>query len=287
MKTKIIYRKPVGNQDRFIISTTYKKTKDVRRGLEALKGMYVNLVNCNRVSEKDAYEVATACEEVALKGTFKYATLLEKCRFAVRKNDVVSATKCKSIPVYCENFSPEDLRLRVYAAILQGAKGIEYQSLCDDKDGSLYQYIKELNYRITQYGRTLMALKPVGVYCAKDVIEKYPDLEKVVKPLSESKVLAEQELPAGLMIGEFADATGEHYLMIQNMDAIDKSTKSYVFQLKNNFRVYRVNPHDGKQMISKESIDTQKILIMPGDADFMRYQNVEEEACFIEYALKK
>lgn len=287
MKTKIIYRKPVGKQDRFIISTTYKKTKDMRRSLEKLKGMYVNLVNCNRVSEKDTYELATACEEVAIEGVFKDSTLTERFRFAVDRKDVVSVSKCKTVPVFVDEFSPENLRMRVYAAILQGAKGIEYQSLCDVKDGSLYQYIKELNYRITQYGRTLMALKPIAVFCAKDVLEKYPALEKVVKPLAESMVLAEQELPEGLMIGEFADAKDERYLMIENMDAEDKATKAYTFQLKKNFRVYRVNPHDGKQMISKESIDMQKILIMPGDADFLRYQDVEDEACFIEYALKK
>lgn len=284
MKAKIIYRKPLGNQDRFIISTTYKRTKNVRRSLEILKDMYVNLVNFNRVSEKEATSYATACDEVAIHGAFKAEQLIQKLDFAVDKKSVVATSKCKTIIVADNKFSPEHLRMNVYATIMQGAKGIEYQSICD---GKMNRYIQELNYRLTQYGRTLMALKNVGVFCAKDVVEKYLFFAKVAKPLSESKVLADQELPAGLAIGEFVDSEGNLYLLIQNTDHEDKSTKAFSFALKKNFRVYRVNPHDGKQMISKDSINMQKILIMPGDADMLRYQDIDEEACFIEYALRK
>jgi len=284
MKTKIIYRKPLGNQDRFIISTTYKRTKDVRRSLEILKDMYVNLVNFNRANEKEATSYATACDEVAIHGAFKAEQLIQKLDFAVDKKSVVATSKCKTIIVADNKFSPEHLRMNVYANVMQGAKGIEYQSICD---GTMNRYIQELNYRLTQYGRTLMALKNVGVFCAKDVVEKYLFFAKVAKPLSESKVLADQELPAGLAIGEFVDSEGNLYLLIQNTDHEDKSTKAFSFALKKNFRVYRVNPHDGKQMISKDSINMQKILIMPGDADMLRYQDIDEEACFIEYALRK
>ena len=284
MKTKIIYRKPLGNQDRFIISTTYKRTKNMRRSLENLKDMYVNLVNFNRVSEEEAASYATACDEVAIHGAFKDEALIEKYDYAASKKSIVAASKCKTIAVAGDKFSPEELRMHVYATIMQGAKGIEYQSICD---GKMNRYIQELNYRLTQYGRTLMALKNVGVFCAKDVVEKYLFFAKVAKPLSESKVLADQELPAGLAIGEFVDSEGNLYLLIQNTDHEDKSTKAFSFALKKNFRVYRVNPHDGKQMISKDSINMQKILIMPGDADMLRYQDIDEEACFIEYALRK
>jgi hypothetical protein len=284
MKIKIIFRKPLGNQDRFIISTTYKRTKDVRRTLETLKEMYVNLVNFNRISEQDATLYATACDEVAIHGAFKDEALIEKYDYATSKKSIVAVSKCKTIVVAGDKFLPEELRMNVYASILQGAKGIEYQSICD---GRMNRYIQELNYRLTQYGRTLMALKNVGVFCAKDVVEKYPFFAKVAKPLSESKVLADQELPAGLAIGEFVDSEGNLYLLIQNTDHEDKSTKAFSFALKKDFRVYRVNPHDGKQIFSKESANVQKILIMPGDADMLRYQDIEEEACFIEYALKK
>ena len=282
MKTKLIYRKPLGNQDRFIISTTYKRTKDARRSLEILKEMYVNLVNFNRINSKDAYASAIACEEVAIQGAFRDEELQQQFDFAVVKKSVVSNSKCKTIAV--SDKSPEELRMNVYASILEGAKGIEYQSICD---GKMNRYIQELNYRLIQYGRTLMALRNTGVYCANDVLEKYPFLTKVAKPLSESKVLAEQELPEDLAIGEFEDKEGNLYLLILNTDHENKSTKSFSFALKKDFRVYRVNPHNGKQIISKNSINVQKILIMPGDADLMRYQDTDEEACLIEYALKK
>ena len=281
MKTKLIYRKPLGKQDRFIISASYKRTKDARRSLEILRDMYVNLVNFNRVNNKEAASLASACDEVAMLGAFKDAEIQQKFDYAVDRKSVVSIAKCKSVDAQA---SPEEVRMQVYTALVQGAKGIEYQGVCD---GKMNRYIQELNYRLTQYGRTLMALKNIGVYCAKDVVEKYPFFEKVAKPLSESKVLAEQELPNGLAIGEFEDCEGNLYLLIQNTNYAGKTTDGFVFALKKNFRVYRVNPHDGKQMISKESIDKQKILIVSGDADFMRYQNVEDEACYIEYALKK
>ena len=90
-----------------------------------------------------------------------------------------------------------------------------------------------------------------------------------------------------MTIGEFTDSEGNLYLFYLNLNYEDKKTRQVAIALKNNFRVYRVNPHDGKQMLTRESIDTQKIMIMPGDADLLRYQNVEEEACLIEYALKR
>ncbi|MBP3663925.1 MAG: hypothetical protein J6J03_02065, partial [Tyzzerella sp.] len=107
MKTKIIYRKPLGNQDKFIISTTYKRTNNVRRSLEILKDMYVNLVNFNRINEKDVASCATACDEVAIYGAFKDEELIQKMDFAVNKKAVVAKSKCKSIVVADNKFSPE------------------------------------------------------------------------------------------------------------------------------------------------------------------------------------
>lgn len=270
MKKRIIYRKPIREQERFVISTTYKRTKHVRRSLELLQEMYVNRVRFQRLNERDAYDYAMACEEVAIDGVL---------------NSSKNVVKCKMIPMRDEAFSLEQLRMKVYSAIIKGAKGIEYNSLCEGE--IMNRFIQEMNYRITQYGRTLMALRNVGVYCSPDVIEMYPDFAKVARPLSESKVLAEQDLPERLAIGEFADREGNLYLFYLNLNYNDKKTRQVAIALKNNFRVYRVNPHDGKQMLTRESIDKQKIMIMPGDADLLRYQDVEEEACLIEYALKR
>lgn len=292
MKKKIIYRKPCGKQDRFTISTTYLKTDNVRRSLELCKEMNLNMVNFDKVKENEAKVYACACDEIAIDGTFKQKEIVDCYEYAVEKAEVVNRARYKKIATKGQDFSPEMLRFEVYRAILGGAIGIEYQSVFGEgimKDGTrgkMFRYIQDLNYRITQYGRTLMALKKVAVYCTKDVLENIPELAKNIRPISESHILAEQELPNGVVIGEFEDSKKNRYLMILNADYTG-DMKAFSFQLKNDFRVYRVNPHDGKQMISKEKNDVQKILVMPGDAELLRYQNVEEEACFIEYALKK
>ena len=251
MKKRIIYRKPWNNQDQFVIASTYKKTKHESRSKELCEELYINRVS--------------SCDEATL----------------------------ATIAVEDEALFPEKLRRKVYAALIQGAKGIEYNSVFDNgitKDsqrGSLFRYLEELNYRITQYGRTLMALQPMGIYCAADVVNVYPELANKTKQIGKSKVLARQELPTGLVIGEFSDEEGNCYLMYQNMDCATKTAKAFQVGLKKAFRAYRVNPHTGQQMLVKDSIDVQKILIMPGDADILRYQDVKEEACLIEYALRK
>ena len=166
----------------------------------------------------------------------------------------------------------------VLDTILHGAVGVEYDEMCDRvirkdcKKGLWYDYLKELNYRITQCGRTLMALTCIAVY------------EGVVEG---SRVLADQKLPEDCVVGEFEDQKGNQYLMYQNVNVTEKKAKSFSLELKKSFRIYRVNPHDGKQMISKECENVQKIMIMPGDADLLRYQDTKEEAYLIEYALKK
>ena len=259
MMNKMIDRKPIGNQDRFLIDTVHMRTKNERRSCELLKEAYFNMAEYGEEAREDIAELS----------------------------------RWQTIRVQDGEFSPEKLRMKVYRAIVQGAVGIEYDSMYDggitkeSNRGPLFHYIQEMNYRITQIGRTMMALQNVGIYCSQDVIEKDASYASVTRPIAESEILAEQELPEGLAIGEFVDSEGNRYLLIQNTDDREKKAKAFSFKLKRDFRVYRVNPHDGKQMISKESINEQKILIMPGDADLLRYQNVGEEACLIEYALRK
>ena len=259
MIKKMIYRKPIGNQDRFLIDTVHMHTKNERRSHELLQDAYFNMAE---------YEEET-------------------------REDIAELSRWQTIRVQDGEFSPEKLRMKVYRAIVQGSIGIEYASMYDggitkdSKKGPLYRYIQDMNYRITQIGRTMMALQNVGVFCSQDVIEKDVSYALVARPITESEILAEQELPEGLATGEFVDSERNRYLLIQNTNDKDNKAKSFSFKLKRDFRVYRVNPHDGKQMISKDCTDVQKILIMPGDADLLRYQNAEEEACLIEYALRK
>lgn len=241
MEKRIIYRSPRGKQDRFVIATTQVGTKHVQRGLELCEDLYLN-----QVGEAEHREE-------------------ERSRWA-------------KISLKSKEFSPEKMRVQVYGSILRGAVGVEYDAMCDRvirKDcikGPWYDYLKELNYRITQCGRTWMALRNIAVY------------ENVVEG---STILADQKLPEDCVVGEFEDQEGNRYLMYQNVNVTEKKAKSFSLELKNSFRIYRVNPHDGKQMISKESENVQKIMIMPGDADLLRYQDTKEEAYLIEYALKK
>ena len=278
MNKKIIYRKPLEHQDRFLISTTYVKTTNARRSLETCKEMYVNRLNASNASSKEMKNIATACVEVAMEGIF---------------DEITGNADVSKIVVQKKDFSPEKLRMKVFSALLCGALGIEYDSIYDDgfvrNSGRepLFHYIKDMNYRIEQYGRTLMALKNVGVYGAANVAEKYPELATSLRPITESQILAEQELPDGLVLGEFVDSEGNRYLMYQNVDCEDNRLKAFNVKLQKNFRSYRINPHNGKQVPQKGTSDVQKILIMPGDGDLLRYQDDEEEAFLIEYALKK
>ena len=145
MNKKIIYRKPLEQQDRFLISTTYVKTKNARRSLETCKEMHVNRLNASNASSKEMKNIATACVEVAMEGIFDETTVnADVSKIVVQKKD----------------FSPEILRKKVFSAILCGALGIEYDSIYDDgfvrNSGRepLFHYIKDMNYRIEQYGRT-------------------------------------------------------------------------------------------------------------------------------------
>ena len=241
MEKRIIYRSTRGKQDRFVIATAQVGTKNVQRGLELCEDLYLN-----QVGEAEHREE-------------------ERSRWA-------------EISLKSKEISPEKLRAQVYGSILRGAVGVSYDAMCDKvikKDcakGPWYDYLKELNYRITQCGRTLMALTSIAFY--EDIVEG-------------SVILADQKLPEDCVVGEFEDQEGNRYLMYQNVNVTEKKAKSFSLELKKSFRIYRVNPHDGKQMISKECENVQKIMIMPGDADLLRYQDTKEEAYLIEYALKK
>lgn len=77
MQTKVIYRKPLGNekrkyrQERFIISTFKAKTQNIRRGLELCKEAGFNMVEFGWVNPQDSYDCVTACEEAGIDGIFQ------------------------------------------------------------------------------------------------------------------------------------------------------------------------------------------------------------------------
>lgn len=277
MKTKIIYREPVNGRDRFLISTAYQKTKHLRRSLENCGDMYVDRLYAGCVENGEAGEIASACRETGLEYIFALKA----------PGADVSVI---SVPKAC---APEKLRRDVFSAVLCGAREVEYDSLLDElvvwntEPEPLFHYIQDMNYRLVQYGRTLMALQCTGIYCAADTAKRYPAFAERRCEIGRSGILADQDLPEGLVIGEFADKENNRYLLYQNVNCEDKRAKSFKIKLARAFRAYRVNPHNGKQVLVKNKMSEQGILIMPGDGDLLRYQPAEEEPFLIEYALKK
>lgn len=77
MRTKKIYRTPIGNkkrkyrQDRFIISTFKADTKEKRRGIELCKELGFDMVEFGWADPKTCLQCMTACEEVAIDGIFQ------------------------------------------------------------------------------------------------------------------------------------------------------------------------------------------------------------------------
>ena len=278
MKTKNIYRGPIGNQDRFLIVMVNKRKKQLRRLLEFCKEMNCNLINFENISATDEYDSAVACEEVALMGMFRNEKLTDTFRYATNRETIIETSKMERVSIE-KHTTPEELRWRVFRALLQGKLGITYYDVehkcigMDGRKGPYYHYVKDMNYRVGEIGRTLMALTNRAVYGMTAILG--------------SKILSDQPLPYGCSIGEFVDAEGNSYLMIQNTNYADKEKKAFSLQLKKKFRVYRVNPHTGKQVVVKDSIDTFNVLVMPGDADLLRFQDAEEEAYAIEYVFKK
>ena len=278
MNTKKIFREPIGNQDRFLIVMVNKKKKNLRRFLELCKEMHCNLVNFENTSATEEYDSAIACEEVALMGIFKKEKLVNQFRHAAHREEIMESSKVEGISIEKE-VTPTELRWKVFSALMRGKLGIEYSDIeyrCIDKDcgrGSYFRYVQDMNYRIKELGRTLMALNSQRVY------------NRAVD--ASSQVLAEQSLPPECAIGEFVDSEGNSYLMIQNKDYTGKDKKAFQLKLNKAFRVYRVNPHNGKQILVKDSVEVFNVLAMPGDADLLRFQDAEEEAYFIEYIFRK
>lgn len=257
METKLIFREPRDGMDRFVVSAVGNFSKNTRRAIELCKEMNFCVIECA------SDECKLACREVGMAQTEKITSR------------VISTVKVPTDIKEGEytGTSAEKFRFQVYSALMNGKLGVRLQTLCPGAmsksavQGPLFHYIKEINFRIQELGRTMMALKKV-------------------QP-SKAQVLADGKLPKDCAVSEFKDSEGNRYLMIQNTDYESRKPKQYVFQLARKSRVYRVNPHDGRQQIMKENLETMKLIVMPGEADLLRFQNAEEEPYFIEYALKK
>lgn len=190
-----------------------------------------------------------------------------------------------------ESFSPEKVRTQVYLALLHGTVGLQHYNIYNGaitenaEKGPLYFFTKDINHRCHQIGKTLMALTSVGVFHSPEVLEGKKEFEAFRQPISESAVLAEQELPMRCSVGEFVDSEGNRYLMIQNRDYHER--RSFSLKLNKKYRIYEVSQEDGKQFVKSNSTQTLNVKPMQGEAVLVRLQDTDEEKFLIDYVLKK
>ena len=188
-------------------------------------------------------------------------------------------------------FTPARMTMQAYNALLHGAKGIQYYCTVDGaiyrdgRKGPLFFQMQEMNYRMAQWGKTLMALTSEHVFHSPELLAGNENYDQFRDLLINSKVLADDELPFRCSVGEFADCEGNQYLMILNRDYMDKRT--FKLNLKKAFRVYEVSGEDGLQSVRNRSTKCLNVGLAAGDAIFLRLQDVNEAPYLVDYVLRK
>lgn len=188
-------------------------------------------------------------------------------------------------------FTPARMTMQAYSALLHGAKGIQYYCTVDGpiyrdgRKGPLFFQMQEMNHRMAQWGKTLMALTSEHVFHSPELLAGNENYDQFRDLLINSKILADDELPFRCSVGEFADCEGNQYLMILNRDYMDKRT--FKLNLKKAFRVYEISEEDGLQTVRNRSTKCLNVELAAGDAIFLRLQDAKEEPYLIDYVLKK
>lgn len=188
-------------------------------------------------------------------------------------------------------FTPERMTMQAYNVLLHGGKGVQYYCAVegaiyrDGRRGPLFFQMKEMNHRIQQWGKTLMALTSEHVFHSPELLEDNENYEQFRDILLNSKILADDNLPFRCSVGEFSDSECNRYLMILNRDYLNKRT--FKLNLKKAFRVYEVSGEDGMQRVKHRNVKSLKVNLPPGDAVFYRFQDALEEPFALEYVLNK
>ena len=188
-------------------------------------------------------------------------------------------------------FTPARMTMQAYNVLLHGGKGVQYYCVAegavykDGRKGPLFFQMQEMNRHIREWGKTLIALTSKHVFHSPELLAGNENYDKFREPLSESMILADEELPFRCSVGEFSDCEGNRYLMILNRDYLDKRT--FKLNLKKAFRVYEVSGEDGLQHMKHRNVKSLKVDLPPGDAVFYRFQDASEEAFALEYVLNK
>ena len=188
-------------------------------------------------------------------------------------------------------FTPARMTMQAYNVLLHGGKGIQYYCTVDGaiyrdgRRGPLFFQMQEMNHRIREWGKTLMALTSEHVFHSPELLKDNANYDQFRDLLMNSQILADDELPFRCSVGEFSDSEGNLYLMILNRDYLDK--RRFKLNLKKNCRVYEVSDEDGTQSVRNKSTKYLDIELAAGDAIFLRIQDAKEEVFKIDYVLKK
>ena len=186
-------------------------------------------------------------------------------------------------------FTPQKLSMQAFNVLLHGGKAVQYYCTVegavywDGRPGPLFFPMKELNRRIQRWGKTLMALKSEGVYHSPEVLAGCAAFDPYREPVSESKVLLDQDLPFRCSVGELSDREGNRYLLILNRDY--KNAREFRIGFRKAFRVYKISDETGGQTVLRNRAENLRLRLNPGDAVFLRVQDAEEEPYLIRYEL--
>ena len=192
---------------------------------------------------------------------------------------------------HTERFTFPMVRLMANAAILHGAKALDYyvefEGTVDPETGGRGYYFeeqKQLNRELHNLGNTLMALTCLRVIHDETLLADSPYMEGLRTPLSESELI-EGGVRKRVSISEHEDAYGHKYLMVLNRD-YDRDTFADL-KLKNLSNVYRISREDGEERCVHVGVKEMQIALAPGDLALYRIQPAEEEPYTIEYYLEK
>lgn len=191
-----------------------------------------------------------------------------------------------------EHFVFPMARMMMHAALLYGAKGLQNFTApssitySDGRKGRYFDEIKEINAEMKKLGNTLMALDSKFVFHSKDLLPGCTYEEGLTDDISDSKVIADKELPNRVSVGELEDEYGNLYLLVLNRDY--HKAQSFDISFKETSRIYEVSKKNGRQYVLDENgCNKLSFNLAPGDAVLYRVQKAADEAFTLEYRIEK
>lgn len=187
-------------------------------------------------------------------------------------------------------FTPEKMNMQANNVLMHGGKAIQLYATVegavynDGRKGPMYFPIRDMNKRLHQWGKTVMALTSEHVFHSPELLRDNKDFEKYREPLTDSKILADKELPFRCSAGELTDAEGNRYMIIMNRDY--NAPRKFNLNLQKDFRVYQISDFDGTQSVKHNKTKKLSLELAPGAAVFLRFQDAKEKAYLIDYVLE-